>query len=126
VSPAVPVRAVRGATTVDADTPDALRERVVELVETVLARNELVPDDLISLFVTATADLHSFHPATAARSCGLSDVAILGAQELVIDGGLGRCVRLLAHVETSRGRDQIRHVFLHGAVALRPDLAERP
>jgi chorismate mutase len=75
--------------------------------------------------VTATADVRSFHPATAARACGLEEVAILGAQELSIEGSLGRCVRLLAHVETERPRDALRHVFLHGAVVLRPDLAAR-
>ncbi len=122
----MPVRALRGATTVDDDTPEEVRSRVGELVLALLERNGLAADDLISLFVTATADLHSFHPATAARACGLGEVAILGAQELVIDGSLPKCVRLLAHVEMDRPRDQLRHVYLHGAVALRPDLAARP
>jgi len=121
----VPVRALRGATTVDDDTAEEVRSRVGELVLALLERNGLGTDDLISLFVTATADLHSFHPATAARACGLGEVAILGAQELVIDGSLPKCVRLLAHVEIDRPRDQLRHVYLHGAVALRPDLAAR-
>jgi len=119
------VRALRGATTVDDDTAEEVRSRVGELVLALLERNGLGTDDLISLFVTATADLHSFHPATAARACGLGEVAILGAQELVIDGSLPKCVRLLAHVEIDRPRDQLRHVYLHGAVALRPDLAAR-
>ncbi|MFM7535305.1 MAG: chorismate mutase [Acidimicrobiales bacterium] len=121
----MPVRALRGATTVDDDTAEEVRSRVGELVLALLERNGLGTDDLISLFVTATADLHSFHPATAARACGLGEVAILGAQELVIDGSLPKCVRLLAHVEIDRPRDQLRHVYLHGAVALRPDLAAR-
>jgi len=33
-----------------------------------------------------------------------------------------RVVRLLAHAETDRPRDEIRHVYLRGAAALRTDL----
>jgi chorismate mutase len=121
----MPVRALRGATTLDADTPEQVSERVRALVLEVLARNGVTADDAISLIVTATNDIRSAHPATAARSCGLDDVPILGAQELAIDGMLPLCVRLLLHVDIDRPRSEVRHVFLEGAVALRPDLAGR-
>lgn len=87
-------------------------------------RNDLVADDVISVVVTGTPDLRSYHPATAVRAFGLPDVAILGAQELDIDGSLARCVRVLLHVETDRDRADLRHVFLEGARVLRPDLAD--
>ena len=118
----MPVRAVRGATTVDLDEREHISRRVSALVEQMFVRNGLTPDDAISLVVTATDDIHSYHPATAARACGLSEVPILGARELAVDGTLPRCIRLLLHVETDRRRADIQHVFLEEAVQLRPDL----
>jgi chorismate mutase len=118
----VPVRAVRGATTIERDERDHISVRVRALVEAMFARNQLTADDAISLIVTATDDIHSFHPATAARACGLAEVPILGARELAVDGTLPRCIRLLLHVETERRRADIVHVFLEDAVQLRPDL----
>jgi chorismate mutase len=120
----MPVRALRGATTVDDDTPEQIADRVKVLMATLFERNGLDNDAVISLFVTATADLRSYHPATAARSFGLPDVPILGAQELDVDGGLSRCVRVLLHIETDRDRKDVHHVFLEGARVLRPDLAD--
>jgi chorismate mutase len=75
------VRALRGATTVDADTPEQITERVQTLVNTMLDRNGIAKDDLISMIFTATPDIHSMYPATAARAIGLGDVPLLGAQE---------------------------------------------
>jgi chorismate mutase len=117
------VRALRGATTIDEDTPAQIRDRVKALMTALFERNGLVNEEIVSVFVTATADIHSMHPATAAREFGLDDVAFLGAQEATIDGTLPRCVRLLLLVETDRSRDALQHVFLEGARDLRPDLA---
>lgn len=118
------VRAVRGATTTEADTVEQIDERVQEMVRALLDRNGLGPDDVISMLLTATPDLRSTFPATAARKLGLENVPLMSAQEIDVEGGLARCVRVLAHVETDRPRAELRHVFLHGARALRPDLAE--
>ena len=118
----MPFRALRGATTIDADTPEQITQRVQTLVRALFDRNGLSPDNVVSVVVTATNDIHSAHPATAVRRCGLEGVPILGARELDIVGGLGLCVRLLVHLETERPRDELRHVFLEGAVVLRPDL----
>jgi chorismate mutase len=120
----MPVRALRGATTLDEDTPDQVDVRVKALVAALFERNELDPDDVISMVVTGTADITSAHPATAARAFGLPDVPILGAQEMEISGTLPLCVRVLLHVETERPRSAARHVFLEGATVLRPDLVD--
>ena len=80
---------------------------------------------MISLVITGTRDITSYHPATAVRAFGLPDVPILGAQEMAIDGMLARCVRVLLHVETERGKHELKHVFLEGATVLRPDLVDR-
>lgn len=116
------VRAVRGATQVDADDRDHLLETTAELVRAVLERNELAPDDLISVIFTATPDLTSDFPAYAARMIGITDVPFLCATEIAVPGAMPRVVRLLAHVETERTREEIRHVYLRGAAALRTDL----
>ena|SRR5665213_1804768 len=120
----VSVRAVRGATTVDADTPEAIRERVVALLEQVLKQNGLSEDDIISILFTATEDVVSTFPATAARSMGLGAVPLICARELSIVGSVPRCIRVMLHVETERPRSDIHHVYLEGAKGLRDDLPD--
>jgi chorismate mutase len=119
----VSVRAVRGATQLEVDERDHLLERVAELVTEVLRTNKLDNDDLISIVFTATSDVHSEFPAYAARLMGMTDVPLLCARELEIGGSMPRVIRLMAHVETDLSRDDITHVYLHGAAALRRDLA---
>jgi chorismate mutase len=120
---AVAVRALRGATQLDLDDRAEMRQRVTELVEEVLAANDLVPDDVISMLITATPDLRSEFPAVAVRELGITDVPLLCAQEMDVPGSMPRVVRLLAHVETVRDRADLRHVYQRGAAALRADIA---
>ena len=120
MSPAV--RALRGATTVDDDTPEQIHERVGALVNEMLARNDVDKDDLISVIFTATDDVTSMFPAAAARAVGLGDVPLLCARELAIRGGTPRCIRVLMHLNTERSRADLRHVYLAGAEGLRDDL----
>jgi chorismate mutase len=94
------------------------------MLAAVLARNELEPADVISIFFTATTDLTSCFPAAGAREVGFSDVPLLCASEIAVVGSLPRTLRLLAHVETSRSLSDIRHVFLGAAAALRDDLKQ--
>jgi chorismate mutase len=116
------VRAVRGATTVDEDTPEAITERVVALLRCILDRNGLVEDDIISILFTATEDIVSTFPATAARSMGLGAVPLICARELAIVGSVPRCIRVMLHVTTDRPRHEVHHVYLEGAQGLRDDL----
>ena len=118
------VRAVRGATTVDADTPEVISERVVALLRQILDRNGLEEDDIISILFTATEDIVSTFPATAARSMGLGAVPLICARELSIAGSVPRCIRVMLHVTTDRTRDEIHHVYLEGAQGLRDDLPD--
>lgn len=118
------VRALRGATTVERDEPQAIVEATRELLGEMMTRNEVSPEDLISLVFTCTPDLVSEFPAVAARSLGISDVPLLGAAEIAVPGALPRCIRILMHLETPRSRDQLRHVYLNGATQLRTDLAQ--
>lgn len=116
------VRALRGATTVAEDTEAQVTERVQELLEELMARNGLTLDDVISVIFTATADVVSMFPATAARGIGFGAVPLLCASEIPVPGSMPRCVRVLLHVTTGRAPGDLRHVYLHGAQVLRDDL----
>jgi chorismate mutase len=118
------LRAVRGATTVDDDSEGAIYPRVQELLTTIMARNDLHHDDLVSVFFTATPDLVSCFPATAAREIGFGDVPLICASEINVTGATVRCVRVMLQVYTSREREDIHHTYLHGAQGLRDDLPE--
>jgi chorismate mutase len=116
------VRALRGATTVDVDTSEQVRDRTVTLVKEMLEANDIHHDDLISVIFTATGDIHSMFPALAAREYGLGDVPLMCARELDIEGSRPLCIRILMHMTTDRGRDELHHIYLEGATDLRDDL----
>lgn len=118
------VRAIRGATTVESDTVGQVSTRVQALVNTMLERNGVDKADLISVLFTATDDIRSMFPATAAREIGLGDVPLICARELDIAGGTPRCIRVLIHLNTTRSRDELHHVYLEGARGLRDDLPD--
>jgi chorismate mutase len=120
MSPAV--RALRGATTVDADTPEQITSRTVTLLQEMFERNDVDHDDLISILFTVTDDLTSAFPAAAARTIGLGDVPLMCAREIPVSGSMPRCIRVLAHLTTERERTELRHIYLERAVTLRDDL----
>jgi len=116
--------ALRGATTVDADTRAAVLERTTELLAALLERNGVEHDQLVSIIFTATKDIHSEFPALAARGLGLGDIPLLCARELDVAGGNPRTIRVLVHCYSTRARASLRHVYLHRARHLRDDLPE--
>ncbi len=116
------VRALRGATTVDEDTVEQIDQRVLALLEAMFDRNQLHNDDLISILFTATGDLNSTFPATAARKFGLGDVPLICARELEVVGATPRCIRVMMHLTTELSRGDLHHVYLEGASNLRDDL----
>jgi len=105
------------------DTSEAIRECTAELLSEVLARNELVAEDLVSIIFTATPDLTADFPAVAAREIGLSEVPLLCTREIPVVGALGMCIRVMVHCYAPPDRT-IRHVYLHEARQLRTDLPE--
>lgn len=124
MAPTPAVRALRGATTVDADTPEQITTRIQALLQEMLERNVVGHEDLISIIFTATSDVVSLFPATAARKLGLGDVPLLCARELDIVGATPRCLRVLMHITTTRARSELHHVYMEGARELRDDLPE--
>jgi chorismate mutase len=116
--------ALRGATTVDADSSDAVIERTRELLSALLDRNTVEHDQLVSIIFTSTRDLRSAFPALAARELGLGDVPLLCASELDVVGGNPNTIRVLIHCYSTLPRATLRHVYLHDAKHLRDDLPE--
>ncbi len=118
------VRGLRGATTVDRNTPDAIIEATRELLDAMVRRNGVRAEDVASAWFTTTRDLDSEFPAAAARRwLGWEHVALLCGHEMDVPGALPFCLRILLHVNTTRRQDEIQHVYMHGATVLRPDVA---
>ena len=116
--------ALRGAITCDVDSRDEITAKTQRLVETMLERNGIAHDDLVSILFTATDDLTSEFPATAARALGLGDVPLMCARELAVAHGMARCVRVMMHFYGEQTRSSLHHIYLEGARALRDDLPE--
>jgi chorismate mutase len=117
-------RAIRGAIQVPANTAPDIAAGVKELMEAILSANSITPSDVISVFFTSTADLTAAFPAAACREMGFGNVPLIGSVEVDVPGALDRTVRAMLHVETQAASDQISHIYLHGAAALRRDIAQ--
>jgi len=115
-------RGVRGATTVDANTVEAILEATRELLAAMQKANEIDVDNVASAFFTATPDLNAEFPALAAREMGWTNVALLCGHEMNKPGALPMCLRVLLHVNTDQPAGEIKHVYLRGARVLRPDI----
>ena len=119
----MPIRGIRGATTVTADAPELILQATRELLEEILAENEgMRPEDVASAIFTVTDDLASTFPAQGARQMGWGLVPMLCAREIPVPNSLPRVIRVLVHWNTDLAQDQITHVYLRDAVKLRPDL----
>ncbi len=122
----MPCRGVRGATTAREDSREAILEATRDLLTRMVQANGIAPQDVASIFFTATPDLTAEYPALAARQLGWTDAALLCAQEMNVPHGLPRCIRVLIHWNTETPLDQIIHVYIRGAEVLRPDWAGLP
>src|SRR5919202_3404227 len=111
------LRALRGAITVDRNDAPSITEGTEELVRTLMERNGLSPDDLVSCIFTCTQDLDAEFPAVAARKLGLGAVPLLCAREIDVPGALPRVIRLMVHCYASDGQPA-QHVYLRDAVQL--------
>ena len=116
-------RGIRGATTADANTREAILEATREMLERLIAENDLRTEDIASAIFSTTPDLNAEFPAVAARELGWLDTALLCTHEMAVPGSLQGCVRVLIHWNTSRRADEIRHVYIRGAKNLRPERA---
>lgn len=114
------MKAIRGATTVEKDTAEEIKQSVSELLSNIKEANCLVDEDIICIMFSNTADLHSYYPAKAAREAGFISSPLFSSLEPEINGALEKCIRvmLLAEIETAP-----KHVYLKGAANLRKDIS---
>ena len=119
-------RGVRGATTIAENTSDAILKGTQELLALMIRRNQIDPADVASAIFTVTSDLDAEFPAIAARQFGWSSVALMCYNELDVPGSLRHCIRILIHWNTDKTADEIQHVYVGGAVNLRPDIRSLP
>ncbi len=118
-------RGIRGAITVDADETSAIVAATKRLLCAMIERNEVCVDDIASVLFSLTPDLRAVFPALGARELGWQLVPMLHFTEIDVPGSLGKCIRVLMHVNTTRSQREIAHVYLEGAESLRPDLGVR-
>ena len=116
-------RGIRGATTVEENTREAILAGTRELLLQIIAANDIQVEDVGSALFTTTPDLTAEFPALAARELGWHDVALMCGHEIPVPGALGRCVRILIHWNTPRSQTEVVHVYINGAEKLRPERA---
>lgn len=118
------VRAIRGATTVEVNTKEAMRDAVSELLTDIETRNQLDHEDIISVIFTVTTDLDAVFPAAIARERPQwTNVPLLDIQQMQVRGSLEKCIRVLIYVNTNKPQTQMYHSYLRKAENLRPDLS---
>ncbi|MFH1923731.1 MAG: chorismate mutase [Planctomycetota bacterium] len=122
----MPCRGVRGATTADANTSEAILEATRQLLALMIRQNGIEDEDVASAIFTTTPDLNAEFPALAARQLGWLHVALMCHHELQVPGSLRRCIRVLLHWNTKTPAEKIVHIYIKDAVTLRPDLSEVP
>jgi len=115
------MRGVRGATTAEANTREAILAATHELLCLMIEANTVRPDDVASAIFTTTIDLNADYPALAARALGWHDVALLCMHEMNVPHGLPQCIRILLHWNTEVSAQNVKHVYIKGAINLRPD-----
>lgn len=122
----IPVaRAIRGATTVNLNTDEEIYKATVELLEKMILLNSINPGDIVNVIFTLTHDLDAAFPAKAARvHLGWDDVPMICTQEIPVPDSLKNCIRVLITFNTTKPKNQIRHVYLRNAESLRPDLVK--
>ena len=119
-------RGVRGATTVEEDSKEAILTATRQLIALMVRRNGIDRRDVASAIFTTTPDLNAEFPALAARQLGWLDVPLLCCHEIDVPGSLDRCIRVLVHWNTDRAQAEVQHIYIRDAVKLRPDLSKLP
>ena len=115
--------AIRGATTCTENSREAILDATQDLLEQMFAKNNLTNDSLVDIFFTSTPDITAAYPAEAARIYGLTDVPLMGAQEIYVEGSPRFCIRVMIHADLTIPRKEGKHIYRRGAITLRPDLS---
>lgn len=113
-------RGIRGATTVENNDREEILSATHELLELLITKNDIQPENIVSAVFSLTEDLDAEFPAVAARGLGWTETALMCAREIPVPNSLGKCIRILIHVNTTRSAKEIQHVYIREAVKLRP------
>ena len=120
------VRGLRGATTANANTEEAIFDATRELLEELVRANGLDTDDIASAYFSTTKDLDAAFPPTAARvQLGWTDVAMMAGNEMDVAGGQPRCIRVMILINTDKRAEELHHVYLRAAINLRAHFGRR-
>ncbi|MED2943616.1 chorismate mutase [Bacillus swezeyi] len=118
------MRGIRGATTVEQDTDNDITAKTKQLIEKMISENEIEPEQVVQILISATSDIHAAFPAKVVRTIdGWQHVPVMCMQEMDVEHGLKQCIRVMLTVQTEKRQDEVRHVYLENAVILRPDLS---
>ncbi|WP_044749073.1 chorismate mutase [Bacillus alveayuensis] len=120
------IRGIRGAITVDANEEKEIVEATERLLQEMVKQNDITPERVASVFISATQDLTAQFPAKALRRLdGWTFVPVTCMQEMAVPGSLEKCIRIMMHVDTERSQNEISHIYLEKAKNLRPDLIDK-
>ncbi len=114
---------IRGATTIENDNKEEISLAVKELLDEIFSSNTLLKSEVKGFLFSLTTDIHSYHPAKAARECGYDFAPLFAAIEPEIVGGLKLCIRLMLFTDLEKER-AVKHVYQKGAKVLRKDISE--
>ncbi|MGL4821354.1 MAG: chorismate mutase [Bacilli bacterium] len=119
------MRGIRGATTIHDNSALLIQQETVTLFQTLMQSNNLQPDDVVSVLISGTPDVNSGFPAKAIRELqGCEHIPVMCFQEMDVPGALPLCIRLMVHANIDVPQQAVQHIYLNGAVVLRPDLAK--
>ena len=119
------IRGIRGATTIKLDTVELIHEETERLVLEMVKKNNVNPDHVASVIISTTTDISSAFPAKAVRSIpGWTYVPVMCTHEMDVPEAIHLCIRVLMHVNTDLAQQDVHHVYLNGAMKLRPDLTK--
>ncbi len=114
-------RGLRGAITITENKKEAIAASTKELLQKIIDVNNVNVGDITCIFFTTTSDLNAAFPAAAARELGWTRVPLLCGHEMNVPGSLPGCLRVLVLFNTDKKNEELIHVYLGGAVALRDE-----
>ena len=115
------IKFIRGATTASGNSVKEIEDAVIELINELFSRNNLIKSNLLSITFTTTKDLDACFPASIARKCnGLDSVAFLDCQQMFVSNDVNFCIRIMAQALLLPDIP-VKHPYLRGASKLRTD-----
>jgi chorismate mutase len=117
------IRGVRGAITVKRNSDTEIVNATERLLKELISKNQIIPEDVASIFISVTEDITSDFPAKAVRRFeGWSYVPVMCMREIPVPNSLELCIRVMIHLNTDKSQQDMEHIYLEGAKVLRPDL----